>query len=570
MRILIVEDERATAQLLGMLLSTSGHTVVHALDGTEGLRELRATPCDLVVSDVYMAPMDGFTFLAQARLEFPRLLVVLASASTDLHARVEKQPHKPFDIVHKPFRIEEVKRVLARAAEALAVQACIAQASVAAPKSVQQDASERLTEGLARQFPGAGYAQTRAALTRAMRQTGHVLVVAERGLLGPEGLDLWREQVAPSTSPWQVVDVGEDRAAARDQLLNGDEAGAAIVAARGGTLVVLQLETLVPADQARVFAHLRGQPATRVIASVNRDPDVLLDEGLIDEGIYFRLGSLAVPVPSVVDLAEHVESLFVAALREAPGFAFGSTDVQIEASALGALRSYRWPGNLVEMRAVAHWTVSQMRGPRVTVAQFPERLQQSHLKSLSEALVSSQREYLRRVARINPNPHEAAQALGLSVEDFTSGQQADGPCLFSLGSREGRADSPRRVPSATTDSAPRAPGFLLVSSPAEVRHPVGAYLGQMGLPASEAADGLQALAELALNPRPPSVVIIAGPPAPFSPEELVGQLRRMSPDLVLATIGVEGDVAGVHSFPALESMDVFPGIVSRLLEASPR
>ncbi|MBM3873466.1 MAG: response regulator transcription factor [Verrucomicrobia bacterium] len=59
MRILILEDDRATVQLLGLPLTSSGHTVVHALDGTEGLKQPRAAPCDLVISDVQMVPMDG-------------------------------------------------------------------------------------------------------------------------------------------------------------------------------------------------------------------------------------------------------------------------------------------------------------------------------------------------------------------------------------------------------------------------------------------------------------------------------------------------------------------------------
>jgi DNA-binding response OmpR family regulator len=154
MRILILEDDRATAQLLGLLLTSSGHTVVHALDGTEGLKQLRAAPSDLVISDVQMVPMDGFGFLKGARVEFPRILVVLASACSDLHVRIEQQPHKPFDVVHKPFRIEEVRRVLARAEEALAMQATVARSAVAADVRTPVATPSPLNERLAPVVPG--------------------------------------------------------------------------------------------------------------------------------------------------------------------------------------------------------------------------------------------------------------------------------------------------------------------------------------------------------------------------------------------------------------------------------
>jgi CheY-like chemotaxis protein len=210
MRILILEDDRATAQLLGMLLTSSGHTIVHALDGTEGLKQLRVTACDLVISDVQMVPMDGFEFLATARSEFPRLLVVLASACADLHVRIEQQAHKPFDVVHKPFRIEEVRRVLGRAEEALAVQASVARAAAGTgARDTGGAAPDAAAAGLARLYPGPAYAQARAGLLRAMAHAGNALLVAEPGVLPAEVLDLWRG-AAGSGGPWRVVDVGRD------------------------------------------------------------------------------------------------------------------------------------------------------------------------------------------------------------------------------------------------------------------------------------------------------------------------------------------------------------------------
>ena len=568
MRILILEDERATAQLLGMLLTTAGHTVAHALDGGEGLQQLRAAPCDLVISDVQMVPMDGFGFLALARAEFPRLLVVLASACDDLHARVEKQPHKPFDVVHKPFRIEEIRRLLARATEALQVQAGIAQAAIVPGTPSAGDPGERMTSALVHSFPGTAFAPVRAQLARAMRQPGNALVIAEPGLISPEVLQLWRDASPQPQAPWQVVDATDTATDIRVALFGAaeEEAGPALVAARGGTLVLLNLDALPAADQARLSSLLRGTPPTRLILSLRRDPDLLLDEGLIDESLYFRFSTTGVPVPSLVDLIEHIDSLFMDAVRATPEFPFGSMDLQIEASASTALRGYRWPANLVELRAVAAWTASRMRSPRVTLAQLPERFQKIRLGTLTEALARAQREHLRRAVRITPSTVEAAQALGISPDSLTRALTPSGPALFSLGDPAEIGGSGVTSPSSASRSRDKG-GFLVVSSDERLRLSLEAHFASMSQNTRLAVDGLQAIAQLVLAPVRPKAALIAGPTPPFELAELIEQLRRIEPSLAIATLGAEDEIEGVSSFPSLESMDNLPAIVAHLLGA---
>ncbi len=563
MRILILEDERATAQLLGMLLTTAGHSVVHALDGSDGLKQLRATPCDLVISDVQMVPMDGFNFLALARAEFPRLLVVLASACDDLHARVDKQPHKPFDVVHKPFRIEEIRRLLTRATEALQVQAGIAQAAIAPAASSSTDSGERLAGALTHSFPGTAFATVRAQLARAMRQPGNALVVAGPGFLSPEVLQLWRDASPQPQAPWQAVDASDADVHAA-LFGTGEEPGPAVATARGGTLVVLNLDALSATDQARLSSLLRGTPPIRLLVSLRRDPDLLLDEGRIDEALYFRFSRTAIPVPSLVDLIEHIDSLFMEAVRDTPDFPFGSMDLQIEAAASTALRGYSWPGNLTELRAVAAWTASRMRSPRVTLAQLPERFQKVRLETLAEALAQAQREHVRRVVRITPGTIEAAQVLGISPDDLTHAIAPNGPDLFSIGEpaamANGRATSSARVSGAHNKGA-----FLVVASDERLRLSLEAYLTGISQDTRVALDGLQAIAQLVLATVRPKIALIAGSTAPFDLPELIEQLRRIEPSLTIATLGAANELKGVSGFPSLESMDNLPAIVAHLL-----
>ena len=556
MRILILEDDRATAQLLGLLLTSSGHTVVHALDGTEGLKQLRAAPCDLVISDVQMVPMDGFGFLKGARVEFPRILVVLASACSDLHVRIEQQPHKPFDVVHKPFRIEEVRRVLARAEEALAMQATVARSAVAAEVRTPGAALSPLNERLAPLFPGQGYAATRASLARAIAHPGYALLVAPRGVLTPDFFDLWKAGSPQPNAVWKSVDAIETPEAVRG-LIDSDDL------ARGGTWVVQNLEAVPVVEQVQLLASSRRLPPTRLIVTVRRDPDMLLEEGRLDEALYFRLSSLTVPIPALADLSEHLDALFIDALRLAPGYPFGGTDVTIEPVALTALKAHPWKDNLAELRGVAVWTLTQMRSPRVTLANLPERFHRARLATLAEALGEAQREHLERALRVSGSSIEAAHALGVGVEEFSLAVEPGGPLLFSLA---GVATSPVSV----GEGRDRSPVVLFVSADPQLRHAAEAQLAALGVDARIAADGLQALAQSVLSLRRPSVAMIAGRSAPFEVEELIGQLRRLMPSLVVAKIGVGEETDGAHYFPPLEGMDLFPVIVAHLLQSIPK
>lgn len=568
MRILILEDDRATAQLLAMLLTTAGHVVEHGLDGAEGMKKLRVTPCDLVISDVFMVPIDGFEFLAAARAEFPRLLVVLASASSDLNTLVAKQPHKPFDVVHKPFRIEEIKRVLARASEALSVQAGIAQAALAGGEALGGDPNVALLEDLARLFPGAPYAATCAQLTRFMRQPGNAMVVTERGLLSPDVWKVWRHSSPQPNAPWEIVTVEADPAAALAALFTDEgESRSAISKSRGGTLVVQNLDLLSIADQARLSSSLKGTPAIRLLITLGRDPDLLLDEGLMDESLYIRFSTASVLIPSLADVADQIEPLFVDRLRATPEFPFASTDLQIEAAALGALRGYRWPENLTELQAVAGWVASRMRSPRVTLSQLPERFHHVRLTTLSEALLMTQRDHLRRVQRLSPSNVEAAQTSGLSIEDFTRALAPEATPLFTLGkgSSAGGKGANVEVTAATfvTD-------FLILASDERMRLSFEAHLASMSIGNRFATDGLQVIAQFLLTPVHPRVVVLTGSPAPFEMSELVEQLRRIAPAVIIATVGTDTEIDGTLSFPPLESMDNFPKILAHLIEAKPQ
>ena len=65
--VLTVDDSRTMRDMLLMALEDAGYTVIQAVDGVDGLETLAAKGADVVITDINMPRMDGFTFIKTVR-----------------------------------------------------------------------------------------------------------------------------------------------------------------------------------------------------------------------------------------------------------------------------------------------------------------------------------------------------------------------------------------------------------------------------------------------------------------------------------------------------------------------
>ncbi len=72
-RILVVDDETGIRTAAEALLATQGYEIITAVDGFDGLVQLRRSPPDLIISDLSMPNMSGFEFLSVVRKRFPQI-----------------------------------------------------------------------------------------------------------------------------------------------------------------------------------------------------------------------------------------------------------------------------------------------------------------------------------------------------------------------------------------------------------------------------------------------------------------------------------------------------------------
>ncbi len=80
-RILVVDDEAAVRETAKTMLGTQGYEVIAAVDGFDGLVQLRRSLPDIIISDLSMPNMSGFEFLSVVRKRFPHIPVIAVSGA---------------------------------------------------------------------------------------------------------------------------------------------------------------------------------------------------------------------------------------------------------------------------------------------------------------------------------------------------------------------------------------------------------------------------------------------------------------------------------------------------------
>ncbi len=108
--VLIVEDDKHIAELLQLYLQKEGYAVTLAADGGEGLVLFRKTKPDLVLLDVMMPVMDGWTLCKTIRAESQTPIIML-TAKSETDDKITGLRSGADDYITKPF---EMKEVLAR------------------------------------------------------------------------------------------------------------------------------------------------------------------------------------------------------------------------------------------------------------------------------------------------------------------------------------------------------------------------------------------------------------------------------------------------------------------------
>jgi CheY-like chemotaxis protein len=113
-RILVVDDEQPIRDILSKMLSVIGFEVVVAGTGDEGLDLFQDGPFDLVITDLEMPGMDGWTLTSRIKGDSPDTPVLVITGSSKVHVMREMKEPSANSVMIKPFRLAELKRTVQR------------------------------------------------------------------------------------------------------------------------------------------------------------------------------------------------------------------------------------------------------------------------------------------------------------------------------------------------------------------------------------------------------------------------------------------------------------------------
>lgn len=107
-KILFVEDEEDLTLIVADTLRGQGYAVITAADGIEGLEKFKTEAADIVVADVMMPKMDGFTMAKEVRKLSPTVPLLFLTAKSTIDDVEEGFEIGANDYLKKPFELREL------------------------------------------------------------------------------------------------------------------------------------------------------------------------------------------------------------------------------------------------------------------------------------------------------------------------------------------------------------------------------------------------------------------------------------------------------------------------------
>ncbi len=366
MKIAIVDDEKDMRQSISQWLALSGFDTETFASAEDALKGLGADYPGIVVSDIKMPGMDGMQLLKKLKGVDSTLPVIMITGHGDVPMAVEAMRIGAFDFLEKPFNPDRMTELAKKATQARRL-------------TLDNRALRReLSDGTAlmKKLIGASPAMERLKedILDLGQADGHVLIEGETGTgktlvahaLHAVGARAAKKFVLISCSAYD-----EDTLTRR---LFGpaadDEPIPAMEEARGGTLLLEDIEALSPALQARLLTAIndQGTPAeTRIVAISNLQDEGKTIEAVMRPDLFYRLAALRITVPPLRQRGEDILTLFT---RLSDQFAdeYGCDAPQVSAQEAAQLLQAPWPGNVRQLINVAERAVLQNRRGTGTIA----------------------------------------------------------------------------------------------------------------------------------------------------------------------------------------------------------
>ncbi|HLG30265.1 MAG TPA: sigma 54-interacting transcriptional regulator, partial [Candidatus Brocadiales bacterium] len=113
--ILVVDDEETIRLSLKEALSEEGHEVIEARNCEEAFKKIEEVLPDLILADLRMPGMNGLTLLEKVKAKDPTMLMIVMTGYGTIDSAVEAMKLGAYDYLAKPFKLDHLKLVVAKA-----------------------------------------------------------------------------------------------------------------------------------------------------------------------------------------------------------------------------------------------------------------------------------------------------------------------------------------------------------------------------------------------------------------------------------------------------------------------
>ncbi len=388
-RLLIVDDEKSLCQMLEIVFRKDGHLVETVSSGQAAKKKIETQVYDLIICDIRMPDLTGIELLEFFRESRNPAGFILITAVPTMSTAIDALNLGAYQYVIKTDKlVEELKLTVNRALQDLALR----EENVRLRRELLRVFAHNNIIGQSRQI------QSILEMVRTVAPTtSTILITGESGT----GKELVARAIHEASlrreRPFVSINCGAFPETLLESELFGYLKGAftgadanrkgIIESAHGGTLFLDEIGETSPTMQVKLLRVLQERKVrplggstdisidVRLIASTNRDLQLMLAEGQFREDFYYRISVIPIHVPPLRERAEDIEPLAHGFLRKF-SLQMAKVVVDFDREVLEVLKRYSWPGNVRELEnAIEHAVaVSGERDSRVRLEHLPEFL----------------------------------------------------------------------------------------------------------------------------------------------------------------------------------------------------
>lgn len=409
-KILLVEDDVNIATGLRKVMQKDGYDVRFLTRGDEGLAVGLAETFDLVITDLKLPGLDGLRLVRELHQAKPKLPIVLITAHGTTETAIEATKWGAFDYILKPFEVDELLDVIAKALETSRLMSDVVEIGDSATKRTAIVGNSRAMQAIYKEI-GRVAATPVTVLIRGATGTGKELIA--RAIY---------QHSDRASAPFIAVNCAAIPETLLESELFGHERGSFTGAdarrigrfeqASGGTLFLdeigdmnLNLQAkLLRVLQERSIQRIGGRESVpvdvRIIAATHRDLERAIQEQQFRQDLFYRLRVVTVTIPPLDDRKEDIPEMVKYFLKRYSGEA-GVASPSIQPEAIAFLQTQSWPGNVRELENTVRQALLLAKDYTINVGHIREVLAKSRqpISAAGQTHAAYVSELLNRVER---------------------------------------------------------------------------------------------------------------------------------------------------------------------------